>query len=133
MIRVADTADLPAILEMAEAFHGYSPWRVYPFDREATEQYAIGIMTAGVILISDTGMIGGLVNPVPFAPSCQVAVELFWWGDGALREAFEVWAKAQGATAVQFSALADDRSPIMARLFGRAGYRPIETGYLKDL
>ncbi len=130
---IATEADIPRILEYAKAFHDYSPWSVYPMDGAATEAYARGIMAAGVILLSDTGMIGGLLSPVPFAPSLVVAVELFWWGDGHLKKEFEAWARERGATAVQFSALADDRSDMMARLFRRDGYRPVETGYLKDL
>ena len=130
---IATEADLPGILEFAKAFHAYSPWSRYPFDAAATEAALRNLMGAGVVMVSDTGMVGGLINPVPFAPSCVVGVELFWWGDGKLKADFEAWCRDQGATAVQFSALADDRSDIMARLFRRSGYRPIETGYLKDL
>lgn len=130
---IATEADLPRILEYAKAFHGYSPWSRYPMDEAATEIYARNVMAGGVIILSDTGMIGGLLSPVPFAPDLVVAVELFWWGDGQLKKAFESWARESGAKAVQFSALADDRSDIMARLFRRDGYRPVETGYLKDL
>lgn len=130
---IATEADLPRILEFAKAFHGYSPWSRYPMDEEATANYARNIMASGVILISDKGMIGGLLHAVPFAPSVVAAVELFWWGDGQLKKDFEAWARERGATAIQFSALADDRSDLMARLFRRDGYRPVETGYLKDL
>lgn len=130
---IATEADLPRILEFAKAFHGYSPWSRYPMDEAATETYARNIMASGVILISDKGMIGGLLHAVPFAPSVVAGVELFWWGDGQLKKDFEVWARERGANAIQFSALADDRSDIMARLFRRDGYRPVETGYLKDL
>ena len=130
---IATEADLPRILEYAKAFHGYSPWSRYPMDEAATETYARNVMSGGVILLSETGMIGGLLSPVPFAPGLVVGVELFWWGDGHLKRDFEVWCRERGAKAVQFSALADDRSDIMARLFRRDGYRPVETGYLKDL
>lgn len=129
---IATEADLPRILEFARAFHGYSPWSRFPLDESATETYARNIMADGVIFISETGFIGGVLMPIPFAPQVVLAVELFWWGDGALKAEFEEWAKAQGATAVQFSALADDRSEAMARLFARNGYRPAETGYLKE-
>lgn len=130
---IATEADLPRILEFAKAFHAYSPWSVYPMDPEATETYARNVMTSGVILISDKGMLGGLVHQVPFAPSVKAGVELFWWGDGHLKKEFEAWCREQGCNAVQFSALADDRSGVMERLFRRDGYRPVETGYLKDL
>lgn len=130
---IATEADLPRLLEYAKAFHNYSPWARYPMDEEAAVNYARNIMVSGVILISDTGMIGGLLHAVPFAPSVVAAVELFWWGDGKLKKDFEAWARERGATAIQFSALADDRSDLMARLFRRDGYRPVETGYLKDL
>lgn len=129
---VATEADLPRILEFARAFHGYSPWSRFPMDDAATEAYARNVMASGVIFVTDRGMIGGVLMPIPFAPQVVLAVELFWWGDGALKADFEAWAKERGATAVQFSALADDRSEAMARLFARNGYRPAETGYLKE-
>lgn len=133
MIRVAAEADVPRIVEMGRSFHAMSPWSKYPFDPAACAEYARGIMRAGVILVSPKGMIGGLIHAVPFSPSCRPGVELFWWGDADLKAAFEGWCRENGATAVQFSALADDRSEIMARLFRRSGFRPVETGYLKDL
>ena len=130
---IATEADLPRILEYAKAFHEYSPWSRYPMDEAATEIYARNVMAGGVILLSETGMIGGLLSPVPFAPDLVVGVELFWWGDGHLKRDFEAWCRERGAKAVQFSALADDRSAAMDRLFLKDGFRRVETGYLKDL
>lgn len=129
---IATEADLPRIVEMGRAFHSYSPWSDYAFDEAGCADYARGIMQAGVIILSDTGMIGGLVHKVPFV-GLTVAAELFWWGDGSLKIRFEDWARVQGAQAIQFSALVDDKSQAMARVFRRGGYRPVETGYLKDL
>ena len=136
MIRRAGPEDIPAIVNMGRDFHAYSPWSAVPFDDEATEDFAAKMIDGGVILMSDTGMIGGVLSPLYFNPAHVVAVELFWWataGGGALREAFEEWAKDGGAHAVQFSALGNTHSEAMGRMFARHGYRPVETGYLKDL
>lgn len=130
---IATEADLPRILDFAKAFHGYSPWSRYPMDEEATANYARSFLANGVIFISEAGMLGGLVHRVPFCPDVIVGCEMFWWGDGKLKRDFEAWCVEHGATAIQFSALADDRAETMGRLFRRDGYRATETGYLKDL
>jgi hypothetical protein len=82
-------------------------------------------------------MVGGVLSPLYFNPAKVVAAELFWWapdgGGRELREAFEAWARQAGAFAVQFSGLADAQAERVAALYRRAGYRPVETGYLKEL
>lgn len=136
MIRRAGLADVPLIVEMGAAFHAYSPWRDVSFDPNATAAFVAGLVERGVVFLSEAGMIGGILSPSFFNPAHLVAVELFWWasgGGGALREAFEAWAREQGAHGVQFSALGDQNSERMAGMFARAGYRPVETGYFKGL
>lgn len=135
-VRRATEADLPQILDYAVQFHAYSPWRSVPMDMAAVETLARGLLTGGAIFVSESGMCGGILAPLYFAPSRLVATELFWWApqDGqALREAFEGWAREQGAFAAQFSALADDRLPAVARIYRRSGFRPAETAFIKGL
>lgn len=136
MIRQATAEDVPAIVEMGREFHAYSPWRGVPFDAVAVAEFARRLIEGGVVLLSERGMIGGLLSPLYFNPAHVVAVELFWWAKaegGALRAAFEEWGRNAGAHAVQFSALGDAHAEAMDRMFRRHGYARIETGYVKEL
>ena len=136
MIRKATHDDLDRIADMGRDFHAFSPWRKIPFDRDSTKDFCARLIDGGVILISDHGMIGGLVNPLYFNPDFSVGCELFWWaksGGRALMEAFEEWAMEQGVSGLQFSALGDGNAERMAQLFDRAGYRKVETGWFKEV
>lgn len=135
MIRKATKDDLDAVVSFGSDFHAYSPWREIAFNRVATKEFCGKLIDGGVILISETGIIGGLMNPLYFNPSYNVACELFWWatsGGRDLMKAFEDWAKENNASAFQFSSLGDDKAERMAQLFDRAGYRRVETGYFKE-
>lgn len=136
MIRKATHDDLDTVVSMGADFHAYSPWSAIPFDRDSTKDFCGRLVDGGVILISDHGMIGGLVNPLYFNPAYLIGCELFWWaksGGKDLMTAFEDWGMEQGVSAFQFSALGDDKSERMALLFDRAGYRKVETGYFKEV
>lgn len=137
MIRKATPEDLPRCLNMGAAFHAYSPYRDILFDPAAFETFLLNLMEKGALLVSDTGMIAGVLSPLYFNPAYSLGAELLWWapegGGRELREAFEDWAEEQGAHAVQFSALADDQAERVAAIYAKAGYRPVETGYLKEL
>lgn len=136
MIRKAAYADLDTVVRFGADFHAYSPWSGIAFNADATKAFCARLIDGGVILISDTGMIGGLLNPLYFNPEHIVACELFWWaksGGRALMEAFEEWGRENGAHSFQFSALGDDKAERMARLFDRAGYRRVETGWFKEV
>lgn len=136
MIRKAKKNDLDAVVSFGSDFHAYSPWKNIPFDPEATKAFCEKLIDAGVILISETGMIGGLLNPLYFNPKHVIACELFWWatsGGKELMKAFEEWGAENGCSAYQFSALGDHKADRMAVLFNRAGYRKVETGYFKEV
>lgn len=136
MIRKATHDDVAAVVRFGADFHAYSPWKSIPFDPDATAGFVGRLIDGGVVFISETGMIGGLLNPLYFNPSHVVAVELFWWatkGGRDLMQAFEQWAIEGGASGIQFSALGDEKSERMALLFDRAGYRKLETGYYREV
>lgn len=135
-IRIATLDDIPEMLELARQFHAYSPWRDIPFDAESAKAFGAGMIIGGIVFLSEEGMLGGVLHPLYFNPAFKVAAEMFWWapkGGGALRAAFEAWAHSNGAAGIQFSSLADDRAPALARMFRRAGFVPVETGYFKRL
>ena len=135
MIRKATHDDLDRIADLGGDFHAFSPWREVPFDRDSIKAFCARLIDGGVIFLSDDGLLGGLLNPLYFNPAYVVAAELFWWAPKEGRElrlAFEEWAKEMGAYAVQFSALGNEKSETVGKLFQRAGYRKVETGYLKE-
>lgn len=134
MIRRAGIGDLSAALAFAKAFHAESVHADIPVDDDDLTVFMAGLIEGGAVFLSDHGIIGGLMVPVYFNRSAAFAVELFWWApqDGAaLRKAFEEWAAESGALKIQFSGQVNDRSPTIDKLFRRAGYTPVETGYLK--
>ena len=135
-IRKATHDDLDLVVNFGRDFHAVSPWREISFDPDSTKDFCARLVDGGVILLSETGMIGGLLNPLYFNPAYVVACEMFWWaksGGRELMEAFEKWGADEGAVALQFSALGDDKAERMARLFDLAGYRKVETGYFKEI
>lgn len=134
MIRAATEADLERVVELGAAFHAMSPYRSIPFDPEAFADFAGRLIRGGVILLSDDGMIGGLLSPLYFNPAVVMGAELFWYAGKtgkALREGFEAWSRANGAQGVQFSGLADERQAAIRRVFERAGYTAGEQAFFK--
>lgn len=84
------------------------------------------------VLMTDRGVIGGILQPAYCDPSWVYAVEMFWWarGDGlALLRAFERWAQQAGASEVRMTSLA--ALPRADRLLRRVGYAPAEVSYSK--
>lgn len=133
-VRQATSADLDRIVDLGAEFLAYGPYAFIELDREAFRQACANLIENGVIFISDEGMLGGLLNPLYFAPTVSMGAELFWWaprGGRQLRLAFERWAQEKGAIGVQFSGLMDSRLDTSRKLFERAGFRPTEVGYLK--
>lgn len=135
MIRRATDQDIDQIVECGAAFHAYGTWRDVSLDREAFATFARAVVTGpGAIFLTADGMCGGLLSPAYFNPAFVIAAELFWWAPSegrALREAFEGWARDQGAHAVQFSAMPDEHFDGVARLYRMAGFHPAETAFVK--
>ena len=131
MIRKATEEDIPRIVEMGAKFHAMSPWKNVPFDPAALSGFIAKLIAGGVVLISDKGMLGGVLNPLYFNPSVVMAAELFWWGDAALKPAFEAWAQENGAQGVQFGALWDQRRERMLQRYAADGFEPVEIGFAK--
>ncbi len=136
MIRRATGEDLGQAVAFAKAFHAESVHAWIPTDDEALTVWMAGLIEGGAVFLSDEGIIGGVILPLYFNPSYRIAAELFWWApkEGrALREAYEAWAKEQGAFISQFSGQRNERAETVEKLFRRAGYTPVETGYMKRL
>lgn len=136
MIRRATLADLETAVRFAKEFHAESVHAWVPVDDEALTAWMAGLIKGGAVFLSDHGIIGGVIIPLYFNPAFKVAAELFWWApqEGrALREAYEAWAKDQGAAISQFSGQRNERAETVEKLFRRAGYVPVETGFMKRL
>lgn len=138
MIREATEADLPRIVAMGERFHAFSDYGFAAYDGAAAAQFVAGLIAnpGGVALVSDHGMLGGMLVPLYFAPAHLVAVETFWWADRdgmALLDAFEQWAKAKSASAVTLSCLGNKRDKALGRVFEHRGYAKAETSYMRAL
>lgn len=134
MIRRAGIEDLSAAVSFAKAFHAESVHSDIPVNDDDLTAFMAGLIEGGAVFLSENGIIGGMMVPVYFNRAASFAVELFWWAPqdgGALRKAFEAWASDQGALKIQFSGQVNDRSSTIDKLFRRAGYAPVETGYLK--
>ncbi|HEY9219546.1 MAG TPA: hypothetical protein VIO94_15975 [Phenylobacterium sp.] len=136
MIRRATINDVPHVVECGRAFHAYGTWSHVPLDEDAFGAFAHNVIAgAGAIFVTDDGMCGGVLVPAYFNPSFVMAAELFWWAPSegrALREAYEAWAKSEGAAAVQFSAMTDEHLPGVSRLYRMGGFRQAEVAFVKE-
>jgi hypothetical protein len=130
-VRSATEADVPAIVAMGRQFHDKAGMS-FDYDAEASGGFVRGLIAGGIVLISEGGMIGGVIAPSFSAPSYRMAVELFWWAerDGlVLLKAFEEWAAGEGADEVRMSTLAClPRAEILLR---RKGYSACEISHRK--
>lgn len=136
MIRRATLDDLKDACEFATRFHSESVHADVPVVAEPLETWMAGLIEGGAVFLSDEGIIGGVMVPFYWNPAFKMAVELFWWApkDGrALRVAFEQWAAEQEACRIVFSGQVNERQDTIDKIFRRAGYRPVEVGYVKGL
>ena len=150
LVRKATEADLPEYIKLAQAFHTASPMHgSIGFDVPGYSQFylsslqndSIGIWLAE-IENNIVGICGALVYPLYFNPSALVVQELWWWltpasrGSGAGGQMFkqiEQWAKDKDASALFMIALEDNRSKKMENLYVRAGFRPMERTFIKEV
>jgi len=138
-VREAQASDIPELVEMGARFHAMSPHRhLGDYDREGIAvmlEFMIASPSAA-ILTNGTGLIGGVLAPIYFAPSKLMLEESFWWagaGGGELLKAFEHVAKVMGASCVLLSTLENDRSDAMGRVMKRNGYTQVERRHIKEL
>lgn len=138
-VRTATVEDIPALVEMGAKFHAMSPHKPvgdYDYDAVARTLAFLVESPSGLVVRSDTGVLGGFMAPVFFAPTVPMMEENFWWASGGgqeLRRFFEAEAKAMGARFVYFTTLENDRIDAIDRLMQRDGYRPVERRYMKEL
>jgi GNAT superfamily N-acetyltransferase len=150
IVRKATETDLPKYIVLAESFHMASPMHgVIGFDAAGYSQFYLSSLkndSVGIWLaeIDDeiVGICGALVYPMYFNPSALVVQELWWWltpksrGSGAGGKMFkqiEEWAKERNASALFMIALEDNRAKKMENLYVRAGFKPMERTFIKEV
>jgi hypothetical protein len=138
VIRPATLGDIPALLEMGRKFADDAGVTArVGWDAQSVVEMLEGLIEGedGIVLVSDKGMIGGLVYPHPFNRDVLVFAELFWRaedGNGlALLAEAERLAAERGATKSVMIAMDDmDRT---RRLYARLGYAPCESQFMKEI
>ena len=150
MIRKATADDLQQYAVLAQAFHAASPMHgSIEFDEQGYSQFYLSSLEndgVGLWLAEIDGQIvgicGAVAYPLYFNPSGLVVQELWWWltpearGSGAGKQMFhtiEAWASEKGASAIFMIALEDERSKKMENVYARAGYRPMERTFIKEV
>jgi len=148
MVRDATAEDEDAVLEMARQFVAFAPYSdtFTTTDEELrlTIKHFIETTKAFVAEVDGkvVGMLCAVLTPVWYAPSHKAAVELVWWVDPAHRkgmsgirlvQAFEKWAKEQGASMVSMSNLEVDDNGLVANMLNRFGYRMSEQTHSKRI
>jgi GNAT superfamily N-acetyltransferase len=138
MIRPATLGDIPALLEMGKAFADEAGVTArVGWDDDSVAEMLEGLILSddGIVLVSERGMIGGVVYPHPFNASVRVFVEMFWRAEDGqglgLLKAAEAQAEARGATKSVMVAM--DGMERTQRLYGRLGYAPCEMQFIKDI
>jgi hypothetical protein len=136
MVRDASSQDLARCLQMGEKFYIMSGMPM-GFDADATYNFLSNLMNSdeAALLVTDGGMIGGLLVPAYCNPSYIQAVELFWWSDDGsgmkLLKAFENWASDRGADEVRMTSL--DAHKAADRILKSKGYEPLEISYSRAI
>lgn len=136
MIRKAGVDDIPALLEIGRKFCGAANLK---YDRDALSASLFGLIDSPdcvVLMFPDgSGAIGGIAYRNFFSGE-KVAQELFWWADAGgmkLLGEFERWAADVGVCKVIMLCLEALSPQRVARLYGRAGYTPLEHSFMKVL
>jgi hypothetical protein len=129
VIRRATAADLPWLVALGAQFHAEPRWPApLTFNPDDFAETCARLLEAGVIFLSERGLIGLMVSPSIYNHSVTVASELFFWapdGQGdALRRAAEQWASEHADVLVMG---AHEPGPVerISNWYRRKGYVPI--------
>lgn len=139
MIRKAEYQDIPRMAENGREFHALSPHHAMAqYDQDAFARMLRFLIEnpAGLILVSETGMIGGMIAPVYFNPAKMMMEEAFWWSKGGgmeLLDAFCRESRLMGADFVMLSTLENEHSQRIGDRLAKDGFNPFERRYMKDL
>jgi N-acetylglutamate synthase-like GNAT family acetyltransferase len=150
IIRKAKLEDLEVYNELLKDFHKASPMDgVVEFSPEGCLQFLHTSVTneSVLLLVSEidgeiVGVTSAVLYPMYFNPDALVAQELWWWltpsarGSGAgnlMFKELERWSKDKGASVLFMIALEDERANAMEKVYARAGFKPMERTFSKEL
>lgn len=150
IVRKALESDLPRYIVLGQMFHDASPMHgVIDFNVQGYSDFYLASLkndNIGIWLAEIDGEIvgicGALAYPLYFNPTAWVVQELWWWltpaarGSGAGGKMFkqiEQWAKERNASALFMIALEDSKSKKMENLYIRAGFKPMERTFIKEV
>jgi hypothetical protein len=149
-VRTARPDDVPAVVTMGGKFFAASPWRTVAAWDDASFAKTLRLLIekpecGGLIVAEDEGrvigMAGFLLFPSYFNFAALCGEEIFWWveeghryGAGQMMlDAMEGAAKAKGAILFVMGCIAGMRSPALARLYERRGYRASDNRFVRRL
>ena len=143
MIRPAASGDIPALIRLGERFWAASPVSGLPYDPEKVSGVCEALIgTGGLFVIEQDGEVRGMAGAIAaetWFGSAKVGQELFWWAESCgaealeLRRRLEAWAAEQGCALFSMICLENPKADVLARLYRREGYRPVEHHFLKEL
>ena len=128
-VKEAEITDLPALLGMVSKFN--NKYFDIELDPDKTEDMILRLITTGIVFISPTGFIGGMVVPDLFRNRTYLQ-ELGWYAEDStgyyLLKAFIKEAKKYAIDEIRMCLL--ETSPPEAEvLLHRVGFVPIEHSY----
>ncbi len=122
------------MVELGRKFHAASDDGGV-FDPETFTRFLDLLLNEGCIFVSKRGMIGGYAWHSPWAKDFLIAMEAFWWaedGQGrALADAYEAWAKEQGAGSTRMGFIEATQPERVERILRKRGYETLETIMVK--
>jgi GNAT superfamily N-acetyltransferase len=150
IVRQAKATDLEQYVKLAKDFHDASPMHgVADFDENGYANFFLNAIVnpdigiwLGEIDNEIVGIAGALLYPLYFSPTNLVAQELWWWltpasrGSGVGSKMFkqiEQWSQEKGAKALFMIALEDSKVQQMKKVYARAGFRPLERTFIKEV
>ena len=147
-VRLATTADLDAIAEMAATFMDCTRYaaKLAPTVNDFRSSFAV-ILDQGRIWVAEVdgvvcGFLAGMVGPFWFLPTERYALEVAWWMDPAYRGRpegvrllfeFERWAKEHQVAAICMSDIVIKGESAAERILQRLGYSMTERTFVKGL
>ena len=148
-VRLAEEADIPVLLKLAENFMKSSPYRIMKFDRSKGKDFLRSVINGpkidSICLVAlDKGVVVGFIVGAATEPvfsSNKIAMELGWWiepehrgtrGSLLLYTAYEDWAYRVGCSHVQ-GAYLPGTSVDLDSFYKKRGYVQTESSYVKVL
>ena len=138
--RKATEQDIPSLIQLAEQFHLFGPYREEAFSKSLVQDYLEGFLSRADarIYMTENAAIGMSVSYTEIYNKPFVKEHFFYAkrGEGAeLLESLEAFAKQNGGLPIALSAMSQDGkdTKLHTRLFARSGFTVSETIYIKGM